>query len=55
MIASHRYFDRAQAGEDLTPEGLAAAHPEVAGELRPYIVGLALVEKARALAEGTAA
>lgn len=43
------YFERRQAGEGLTPEGFAAEHPEMAGELQPYLAGLALVEQARLL------
>jgi tetratricopeptide (TPR) repeat protein len=46
----NEYFERRQAGEDLTPAGFAAEHPELADELRPYLEGLALVEEARTLA-----
>ncbi|MHC4698932.1 MAG: protein kinase domain-containing protein, partial [Planctomycetota bacterium] len=44
------YFDRRQAGEDITPERFAAEHPDLADELRPYLDGLGLIENARALA-----
>jgi tetratricopeptide (TPR) repeat protein len=46
----NEYFERRQAGEELTPEHFAAEHPEVADELRPYLVGMALVDQARASA-----
>jgi serine/threonine protein kinase/tetratricopeptide (TPR) repeat protein len=44
------YFERRNAGEDLTPERFAAEHPDLADELRPYLVGLTMVERARTMA-----
>ena len=44
------YFERRKAGEDLTPERFGAQHPGLADELRPYLVGLTLVERARTIA-----
>ncbi len=46
----NEYFERRQAGEDLTPERFAGQHPELADELQPYLEGLALVDEARTLA-----
>ena len=43
----NEYFDRWQAGDELTPESFAAEHPELADELRPHLAGLAMIEKAR--------
>ena len=40
------FFDRRHAGEDLTPEGFAAEHPEMAEELRPHLAGLVLIDQA---------
>ena len=48
----NEYFDRRQAGEDLTPASFAAEHPEVAETLRRSLEGLSLVDKARMLANG---
>lgn len=44
----NEFFDRRQRGEDLTPERFAAEHAEVGEELRPYLDGLALIDRARA-------
>ncbi len=46
------YFDRRQAGEDLTPEHLADEHPDLADELRPHLRGLAVFDRARLLMNG---
>jgi len=43
----NEYFDRRQSGEDLSPERFAAEHPEVSAELRPYLDGLSLIDRAR--------
>ncbi len=43
----NEYFERRQAGEELTPEQFAAEHPDQAEELRPYLEGLALIDQAR--------
>ncbi len=45
----NEYFDRRQAGEDLTPEAFAAEHPELANDLRPYLEGLSLIDQARSV------
>lgn len=47
----NEYFDRRQSGENLTPERFAAEHPGLAGELAPYMEGLALIDQARSAAE----
>ncbi|UCD75990.1 MAG: protein kinase, partial [Phycisphaerales bacterium] len=39
------YFDRKQAGEDITPESFAAEHEDLAEELGPYLVGLSILHK----------
>jgi len=44
------YFERRKAGEDLTPERFGAEHPGLADELRPYLMGLTLVDRARTIA-----
>jgi len=44
----NEYFDRRQSGEDLSPERFAGEHPEVSAELRPYLEGLSLIDRARA-------
>ena len=49
----NEYFERRQAGEDLTPERFAREHPELADELRPYLGGLAIVDEARRQAVDT--
>jgi serine/threonine-protein kinase len=49
----NEYFDRRQAGEDLTPEQFAEEHPEFAGALRPYLEGLALIDEARSEADSS--
>ena len=46
----NQYFDRRQSGEHLTPEDFAAEHPELADELRPYLEGLSLIDRARSAA-----
>jgi len=43
----NEYFDRRQAGEELTPEQFAVEHPELAGELQPYLEGLSLLDQIR--------
>lgn len=43
----NEYFDRRQSGEDLSPERFAAEHPAMADELRPYLEGLSLIDRAR--------
>ena len=50
----NEYFDRRQAGEGLTPEQFAAENPELAGELQPYLEGLALLDQIRARGVDTA-
>ncbi|MBU0637327.1 MAG: protein kinase [Planctomycetes bacterium] len=40
------FLERREAGEDLTPEGFAAEHPEVAEQLRPYLAGVLLIDRA---------
>jgi len=42
----NEFFDRRHAGEDLTPEGFAAEHPEVAEDLRSHLAGLVLIDRA---------
>ncbi len=41
------YFNRRAAGEALTPEQFADEHTSLAGALRPYLEGLALVDTVR--------
>ena len=45
------YFDRRQAGEELTPESFAAEHPDLAEELLPYLEGLSLLDRIRPVRE----
>ena len=40
------FFDRRQAGEDLTSECFVSEHPEVAEELRLCLEGLPLIQRA---------
>jgi len=40
----NEFFERRQAGENVTPESFAAEHPDLAEELRPYLAGLPLIE-----------
>lgn len=49
------FLERRQAGEDLTPERFAAEHPQLAEELRPYLAGLVLIDKACSLGSDHAA
>ncbi|UCF35125.1 MAG: protein kinase [Phycisphaerales bacterium] len=49
----NEYFDRRQAGEDLTIESFAAEHPDLAEELLPYLEGFSVLEMARSVS-GTA-
>ncbi len=37
------YFDRKQAGEDITAESFAREHPNLADELKPFLEGLSLL------------
>ena len=37
----NEFFNRRQAGEELTPESFSAEHPESAQSLQPYLAGLA--------------
>jgi tetratricopeptide (TPR) repeat protein len=46
------YFDRRQAGEDLTPEQFAGEHPEFAEELLPYLKGLSILSGMKESATG---
>lgn len=39
----NEYFDRRQAGEEITVESFAAEHPELAEELTPYLEGLSIL------------
>lgn len=39
----NEYFDRKQAGEDITADSFAAEHPELAEELKPYLEGLSIL------------
>jgi serine/threonine protein kinase len=48
----NEYFDRRQAGEDLSSARFAVEHPEVADELRPYLEGLTLIDQARSAVGG---
>lgn len=48
------YCDRRHAGEELTPERFLAEHPALVDALRPYLEGLALIDKARSLASAAA-
>jgi len=41
------FFDRRQAGEELTPQAFADEHADLADELRPYLKGLDLFDPAR--------
>jgi serine/threonine protein kinase len=43
----NEYFDRRQAGEDLTPERFSAEHPDLAEALKPYLEGLTLLDQLR--------
>ncbi|MBN1510386.1 MAG: protein kinase [Phycisphaerae bacterium] len=43
------FFDRRQVDKDLTPEQFVAEHPDVAEELRRFLDGLPLIDKACAL------
>lgn len=40
------FFDRRQAGEDITPESFVAEHTEHAEELREYLAGVPLIDVA---------
>ncbi|HUU98991.1 MAG TPA: serine/threonine-protein kinase [Phycisphaerae bacterium] len=42
----NEFFERRQAGEDLTPEQFAAKHPEFADQLRAHLAGLAFIDRA---------
>ncbi len=42
----NEFFDRREAGEALTSESFVGEHPEVAGELRSYLAGVPLIDKA---------
>ena len=46
----NEYFDRREAGEELTPEQFASEHPELAGELQPYLEGLSFLDRIRSTA-----
>jgi tetratricopeptide (TPR) repeat protein len=41
------YFNRRQAGEQLTPQDFVRAHPELAAQIEPHLRGLALIDQAR--------
>jgi len=43
----NEYFDRRQAGEQLTPQRFVAEHPELADDLQPYLDGLSLLDEIR--------
>ena len=47
----NEYFDRRREGESLTPESFAAEHPELSGELLPYLEGLGLLDQIRSDAQ----
>ncbi len=49
----NEYFDRRQAGEELTPESFIAEHPDLAEDLKPYLEGLSLLGDIGAAAEGS--
>ena len=46
----NEFFDRLQAGEQLSAEQFASDHPEATDDLRPYLDGLALIDQARSQA-----
>jgi tetratricopeptide (TPR) repeat protein len=46
------YFDRREAGEDLTPEQFSAENPELAEELLPYLKGLSILSGMKQSATG---
>jgi len=46
----NEFFDRREAGEDLTPERFAAEHPEAAEELRLSLKGVPLIDEVCTLA-----
>jgi len=48
----NEYFDRRQAGEELTPDRFAAEHPGLAETLQPYLEGLALLDEIRTATAG---
>jgi len=50
----NQFFLRRQAGEDITPEAFAAEHPDLAEELRPYLVGLSILRRMDTSADGGA-
>jgi len=43
------YVERRRSGEILTPEAFAAEHADMAGVLRPYLEGLALLDRIQAI------
>ncbi len=49
----NEFFDRRQAGEDLTSEAFVAEHPEAAEELRAYLAGVPLIDRACTPGSGT--
>jgi tetratricopeptide (TPR) repeat protein len=49
------YFERRQAGENLSADQFASQHPHLAAELWPHLRGLSLVEQARSRASGISA
>ena len=48
------YFDRRQAGEDITPDSFLAEHPDLADQLQPYLDGLTLLDQVRTATGGGA-
>ncbi len=44
-VLLEEYIDRRRSGEDLTPAAFAAEHRDMAGALRPYLEGLALLDR----------
>ena len=51
----NEYLDRRETGEDLTAEGFAAEHAELAEELRQSLEGLPLIDEARTHVDDTVA
>ncbi|MCP3902457.1 MAG: protein kinase [Planctomycetes bacterium] len=47
----NEYFERRQAGEELSPEAFAAEHRDFEEDLRPYLEGFSLLERIRSDAE----
>jgi hypothetical protein len=46
----NEYFDRRQAGEELTAERFAAEHSDLADQLKPYLEGLTMLDELRSAA-----